>query len=226
MAGGAGGNAGDLLMARGSRVDFSMGGAARHAARLGAAQKRARAVADRAVSTLVRRLKPEAARLVAGRVLNLSARAVSQNLNVARRKAQDGDYVTVSATKTRLPLIAFTPRFSKREGVTVTTWRDKGPQQLPHAFRRRDKPGVWQRVPYSGSKWQPREGGRVQFQSRGGTDSGLVDRLPIVQRKGPSMHRVFEYAGRYAGHGDIRPQLSSFVQSTLTTEIARLIRAR
>lgn len=205
-----------------ARVDFSMGGVAKHAARLGASVKRAQQVSDRAVSTLTRRLRPETARIIAVDVLNLPARTVSQSVQVAKRKVGEGTYVTVSASRTRLPLIAFTPRFSRLDGVTVTTWREQGPQRLSHAFRRKDKPGVWQRVPYSGGKAI----GGIGMQRRTGSPSGLVDRLPIVQRKGPSMHRVFEYAGRYRGRGDIRPQLSTFVETTLSQEIARLIRAR
>lgn len=194
-------------MARGSRVDFSMAGARAHAQRLSKVPKRVEQVVARAKSTLVRRLGPETSRLVSSDVLNLSASRVRPHIHVKAEKSAGFEYVTVAATRTRLPLTDFGPRFTKHNGVTVTTWREKGAQHLPHAFKRRDgKAGVWQRIPV-----------------RKGSDA-MVARLPIVQRKGPSLHRALEFTGRRARGAPIQDQLSRFVQATLSQEIARLLR--
>jgi hypothetical protein len=189
-------------MARG--VDFQLGGVARHATRAKRAAGSVERVLTRATATVVRRLGPEAAREIARSVLNLPASKISRHVKVTRGKAGGDEFVRVSANKVRLPLTDFRPTFSRADGVRVQTWRDSEPQRLPHAFKRKDKPGAWQRVP-----------------QRGG---GLVPRLPIVQRKGPSLHRVFQQRGRFAGHGDISAHLSRFTQTTLAVEIARLLR--
>ena len=119
--------------------------------------------------------------------------------------------------------LSFPPRVGA-DGVTVTTWRDTGPQQYAHAFKRRDKAGIWQRIPWkAGLKSRDRAGNR-----RGGRDaapSGLVQRLPIVQRKGPSLHRVFQFGGKYASHVDIRPKLNTYAEQVFSAELARLIRS-
>ena len=185
---------------------MSVGGARAHAKRLTNVAKKIDQVMARAKATVIRRVGPEASRLISGEILNLTARKVSPHIRVSSNTVKGaGEYIVVSANKTRLPLADFTPRFSKREGVTVTTWRDQGPKQYPRAFKRRDKKGVWQRIPASRKS------------------DALVARLPIAERKGPSMHRIFQFNGRYAGHGDIRPQLTAFIQTRLTQEITRLL---
>lgn len=185
---------------------MSVGGARAHAKRLTNVAKKIDQVMARAKATVIRRVGPEASRLISGEILNLTARKVSPHIRVSSNTVKGaGAYIVVSANKTRLPLADFTPRFSKREGVTVTTWRDQGPKQYPRAFKRRDKKGVWQRIPASRKS------------------DALVARLPIAERKGPSMHRIFQFNGRYAGHGDIRPQLTAFIQTRLTQEITRLL---
>jgi hypothetical protein len=210
-------------MAR-NRVTFDTKGLKRGASRLLKAPERARTAANRAISTLERRLGPETARAISEDVLNLPTRRVSPHIDVKRHRTRDGDYVAVSASRTRLPLSAYSPRFSRTEGVTVTTWRDSPQQELPHGFRRKDKPGVWQRIPaHKVAKFRPAKRGRAD--QTAAAPSGLVARLPVVERKGPSMHRVFVFEGRHAGHTDIRPRLSAFVQETLSREIARLLRA-
>ncbi len=185
---------------------MSVGGARAHAKRLTNVAKKIAQVMARAKATVIRRVGPEASRLISGEILNLTARKVSPHIRVSSNTVKGaGEYIVVSANKTRLPLADFTPRFSKREGVTVTTWRDQGPKQYPRAFKRRDKKGVWQRIPASRKS------------------DALVARLPIAERKGPSMHRIFQFNGPYAGHGDIRPQLTAFIQTRLTQEITRLL---
>lgn len=211
-------------MAR-ARVTFHTKGLAKHAARLQKAPDRARQVLTRAVSTVQRRLGPEAARAVSEEVLNLSPRKVRPHISVERRDAGGQEYLSLMASRIRLPLLEFTPRFSRTDGVTVTTWRDRGPQHLPHAFRRRDKTGVWERIPAKNvGKFRP--AGRSRADQTAETASGLVARLPIVQRKGPSLHRVFQNSGPRASHVDLRPRLSSFVEQLLSREIARQLRAQ
>ncbi|MEN1941010.1 hypothetical protein WCE39_07945 [Luteimonas sp. MJ174] len=163
------------------------------------------------MSTLQRRLRPETARAISTDVLNLSARRVSPYVQVDRRKVAGADVLTVSTARTRIPLADYTPRVSRKDGVTVTTWRDAGPKRYPHAFRRKDKAGIWQRIPSGKHGVNP-------------TPSGLVQRLPIVERKGPSIHRVFVHGGRFGTHVDLRPRLAAFVETTLAQEVARLLR--
>lgn len=182
--------------------------------RLAYIQRQLPKVRDRALASTLRGVKSEAARLISAVVLNLSARQISPYLS-ARLDRSDNS-IRIGASKKRLPLLAYKPRVSKSGGVTVTTWKDRGGQQLPHAFRRPDgKAGIWQRVPYTGANGQS-----------GGGASGLVHRLPIVERKGPSMHRIFQ--GRNTptgGHGDILPRLTIYAQARLAEEVARMMKA-
>lgn len=184
--------------------------------RLAYIQRQVPEVRKRALASMVRGLIPEAARLISADILNLSPRQISPYLSAGAAKADNS--IRIGASRERLPLQAFKPRVSAAGGVTVTTWKDRGAQALPHAFRRPDgKPGIWQRVPWAGQKGQ---GGNP------GTASGLVHRLPIVQRKGPSMHRIF--VGRNTptgGHGDILPRLTVYAQARLAEEVARMMKA-
>lgn len=212
-------------MAR-ARVDFNLKGVKQHALRLNASEKRAKTVMQRAASTLERRLGPETTRVIASDVLNLPARRISPHIDVSRRQIDGNEIVAVSASRVRLPLADFNPRYSRTDGATVTTWLDQGAKQLPHVFKRRDKKGAWQRIPASGvAKFRPKGGPNSSRYDSEEAPSGLVRRLPIIERKGPSLHRVFVHDGRFAGHVDIRPKLSAFVEQTLSLEIARLIRA-
>lgn len=179
-------------------------------------QRQVPEVRKRALASMVRGVIPEAARLISADILNLSPRQISPYLSASAAKSDNS--IRVGASRERLPLQAFKPRVSAAGGVTVTTWKDRGSQQMPHAFKRPDgKPGIWQRVPWAGQKGQ---GGNP------GTPSGLVQRLPIVQRKGPSMHRIFQ--GRNTptgGHGDILPRLTVYAQARLAEEVARMMKA-
>lgn len=175
---------------------------------------------QRTIGTLVRRVGTETVRTISGEILNLPQNKVRPAISVRSEQASDNAAVVVSASKQRLPLTDYKPHVSK-SGVTVTTWRDSPPLVLPHAFVRRDKPGIWQRVPFTGAKF----GGGAQS---GGGKFGLVDRLPIVQRKGPSMHRVFvtESGGRERAHGDVAARLKEVARETLHKEIERLTARR
>lgn len=180
--------------------------------RLEMIQKRLPQVRDRAIASTLRGIIPEAARMISSDVLNLAPRQISPY--VSARVSKSDNAIVVAASRKRLPLVAFKPRVSVRDGVTVTTWKDRGPQHMPHAFKRKDgKAGIWQRVPYTGAKFD----GRHQS---GGGFSELVSRLPIVERKGPSMHRIFQ-----AKHGDIVPALTIYAQARLAGELQRMIRA-
>ena len=178
------------------------------AARLAFIQKRLPTVRDRALASTLRGVKTEASKLVSESILNLPARTISGTLSATVSKADSA--IVVGASKTRIPLQQFKPSVSSSSGVTVTTWKDRGAQQLPHAFRRKDgKPGIWQRVPFTFAKGQS-----------GAGPSGLVHRLQIVERKGPSMHRIF-----LAKHGDIVPALTAFAQAQLSIEVQRMLKA-
>ena len=185
------------------------------AKRLEFIQRQVPKVRERALASMVRGLKPEAARLISADILNLSARQISPYLSANAAKSDNS--IRIGASRQRLPLQAFKPSASA-SGVSVTTWKDRGPQRHPHAFKRPDgKAGIWQRVPWAGQKGQ---GGNP------GSPSGLVQRLPIVERKGPSMHRIFQ--GRNTptgGHGDILPRLTVYAQARLAEEVARMMKA-
>ena len=193
--------------------------------RLAYIQDQVPAVRDRALASVLRGVRPEAARLIAADILNLPVRTISGHLSVFHRKA--GNAIVVAASKSRLPLTAFKPRVTARGGVTVTTWKDRGEQHLPHAFVRPDgRAGIWQRVPYTGlSKGGSGDAGDYE-PVYSGRSVGLVRRLHIVERKGPSMTRIFK--GRNApvgGHGDIGPRLGVYAQARLAEELARMMKA-
>lgn len=186
------------------------------AKRLAYIQQQVPDVRKRALASMLRGIKPEAARLISADILNLPARTISGYLSASVAKSDNS--IRLGASRQRLPLDAYKARATANNGVTVTTWKDRGPQHLQHAFRRPDgKAGIWQRVPWAGQKGQ---GGNP------GYASGLVQRLPIVQRKGPSMHRIF--VGRNtptSGHGDILPRLTVYAQARLAEEVARMMKA-
>ena len=182
-------------------------------------------VRDRALASVLRGIRPEASRLIADSILNLPARTISGHLKASHSKADHA--IVVGASRTRVPLVQFKPRVNARSGVTVTTWKDRGQQHLPHAFKRRDgKPGIWQRAPYKpGGKGGTGKAGDYDPVMSGASE-GLVRRLHIIERKGPSMARIFK--GRNAptgGHGDIGPRLGVYARARLAEEIARMRKA-
>lgn len=181
--------------------------------RLAHIQRQVPEVRDRAIASTLRGIVPETARIISERVLNLAPRQISPYLEA--RVSKTASAIVVAADRTRLPLQAFKPSVSALRGVTVTTWKDRGAQVLPHAFRRKDgKSGIWQRIPHTGGA---KFGAGHQS---GGGPSGLVHRLPIVERKGPSMHRTFA-----TRHGEITPRLSVYAQARLAEELARMLKA-
>lgn len=197
-------------MAKGAQVQVDTTGLRRAIARLqGLSAKKVEQVTKRSRSTLARRLRAEAARQVAKHQLNLSARQVSPYIQVKQGSTSSLDYVAVTASAERLPLRAYKAKISKRAGVTVQTWRDQPVQRLPHAFGRgRD---AWQRIPATAG-----------YESG---PSGLVHRLPIVQRKGPSLRRALQDTGRGGAHNrqQVVDNLNAFARQVLAAEIERLL---
>lgn len=196
-------------------ADIDVGGVYRLAKVLGGvADKKTAQVAQRSVGTLSRRLKAEAARKVSELQLNLSPSQIAPYISVKAGKAGSEHYVSVSAAKTRLPLTVFKPSFSDATGVRVQTWKDQPAEHLPHAFKRKGNQ-VWQRVPWSsGASSEPM------------TPFGLVQRLPIVQRKGPSLKRTLQVVKpgtRSHRREEVVEHLMKFGQSILAAEIKRLL---
>lgn len=200
-------------MAKGSLVNFDTSGLMRHVDRLRQTPAKLEQVRKRSIATLSRRLKAEAARQVSEVQLNLSPGQIAPFINVKHTTGGNVDYVSVTASRDRIPLKAYKAKVSKKSGATVTTWKDAAPVQLPHAFKRPDG-NVWQRVPYKGQKGADR------------APSGLVQRLPIVVRKGPSMKRALQPAGPSKndhGREQVVAHLMEFGQSILSAEIKRLL---
>lgn len=195
-------------MSKGALVHVDVTGLRTAIARLkGYSSKKVESAKKKATASLRRQLRAEAARQVSEHQLNLSARQISPYVNVKSSSTAAGDFVAVTASNERVPLRAFKPRFNKRTGVTVQTWRDAPVIRLPHAFARgRD---AWQRIPATAG-----------FESG---PSGLVHRLPIVQRKGPSMRRTLQNTTKGGAHQrqKVVDNLSNFARKTLAAEIQR-----
>lgn len=198
-------------MSKGSLVNIDTTGLRRIAQRVANTSKRAEVVRKRALVTLSRRLKAETARQVSDLQLNLSARQVSPYINVKIGSADGMDYISVTASNVRLPIKAFKPRIVPKHGLVVLFWRGEAPSEMPHAFRLNGD--WWERVPYrSGLGALP-------------TPSGLVDRLPITRRVGPSLKRALQPVGRWptAPHRDeIVEYLKEFGMDVLRAELTRL----
>lgn len=193
-------------MAR-ARVDFDVSAAKRVGDRIRGIGKQVKSGAKTAMASVQRKLKPKAATMLAQQVLNLPAAKISPHLNVTVKEIGDRPTLILSANKQRLPLTDYNGAVFGTNGMSVMTWREDGVRNYPHVFERDDARGGWQRIP----------------ENRFGL---LVARLPIVARKGPSIHRAFlRNDGRRGGRQDISPQLGKFVQSELSAEIARLLRA-
>lgn len=174
-------------------------------------------VQSRVVSSLKRRLAPQAARVIASEILNLTARQISQYLDV--QVSANG--ITLRGSDTRLPVSAFKPSWDgpSSPGVVVTFWRDAGPLTLAHTFMRPGSKEVWQRIPGARSKTARVGVGRDSARVVTKAASGLVGRLPIVVRKGPAFARaVYEKK-----HGDIFPSLIEFAMTFVKVEADRLV---
>jgi hypothetical protein len=195
-------------MAKGAKVFVDTTGIRRAVQRLDRfSTKRMEQIRQRSIGTVRRRLRAEAAREISEHQLNLSPRQISPYINVKAGKAGGMDYVAVTASDQRLPLRLFKARYSKKSGVTVQTWRDAPPVRLPHAFKRGNE--FWQRIPAGPG------------QERG--PSGLVHRLPIVQRKGPSLKRTLQPTRHGGAHKlqTVVDNLSRFARDCLADEIQR-----
>lgn len=172
----------------------------------------------RIVSGLKRRLPPEAARQASEKIFNLTPRQISPYLIVN----ETANGLSLVGKSSRLPVSAFKPTWGgpSSPGVTVQFWRDGAPLVLPHTFVRDGTKTVWQRVPGTRSKTAQTGTGRDSQRHVVRAASGLVGRLPIVQRKGPSFARgIFQKK-----HGDIYPGLTTFCQSFVVDEAGRLVK--
>lgn len=208
------------MAAAGLVIDFA--GLVRQAARIDQLRKGGLdRVRTRTVATLKRRLGPEAARLLSAEVLNLTPRQISPHLSVEVSGSGLGvDALILRGDRGRLPLSDFRATWGGRNtpGAVATLWRDAGPITFAHTFKvKGGGKQIWQRVPFTGAKFNSARGGR---QRGGGSASGLVDRLPIVVRKGPAFARAV--TGKK--HGDILPPLFDFARSVLADEVARLLK--
>jgi len=203
-------------MANSVRLDVSA--IVRQAAKLrDLTEKQLAQVQTRVVSGLKRRLVAEAARQTSANILNLTARQISPFLSV---QTTANGIALVGSTQ-RLPVSAFRPVWGgpSSPGVSVTFWRDSGPQTLVHTFIRKGAVGVWQRVPGKAAKTTRVGVGRDSHRQVVRAASGLVGRLPIVQRKGPAFSRaIFERK-----HGDIYPGVTAFAQTFVDAEAIRLV---
>lgn len=200
-------------MAKGARVTLDATPLRRAAQQVAGISRRAEQIQSRARATLVRRLRAEAARQISELQLNLRPRQISRHIGVRQGRAGGMDHISVTASATRLPLQAFRPRAIRRAGFVVQTWRDAPPIRLPHAWRR-TRTEIWQRIPspYPGDVGP----------------SGLVHRLPIVQRKGPSLKRTLQPHGKSPNEHrrqEVVERLCDFAQHTLADEIQRLLRS-
>lgn len=178
----------------------------------GLSDKQLARATKRAVSTLTRRMVPEASRLLSEDVLNLRPRQISSYLDAS----VSGDTITLRGSKSRLPLSAFGARWGGRTtaGAEAVLWRDGGARTFVHTFKIRGSKQIWQRVPYSG---QAKSASSKIKRGLGGSAGGLVNRLPIVVRKGPSFSR----AVTSKRHGDIYPPLLSFARTFVVSEMQR-----
>lgn len=193
-------------MAR-SGIHFDFRGMTKQAARLkDLSTKQLPQVQQRALSTLARRLPVEASRLASERIVNLPRATVRKGLSASVGGPASERYVLLSGERRRIPLAAFGANYGGRgaRGALAKPYRDSSVRTYDHTFAikgRGVKGGIWMRVPRAGGK--------------------LVSRLPIIQRKGPSIARVI--ADRK--HGDIIPELSEFCGTILRAEIARLLKS-
>lgn len=185
-------------------------GLRRAAARLRDLPKRVATVREKAVATLKRRVRTEAARAISEIQLNIAPRTLAPLLAVTSGSAgDDADYLSISASNKRIPIAGFRPRVSKKTGVRVTTWHDRGEQHWKHAFRQKGNKDIKQRIPGAGP-------------------SGLVPRLPITTRTGPSVARTLGPVRGYAtdhGRAEVRERVAKFAHGILAEEIRRLLRA-
>ncbi len=198
------------MTAKGALITFEISGLTRAAGRVGKTAERVAKIRDRALVTLSRRLKAEAARQISAVQLNLSPSQISRYINTSK-PGRGGKYISVTASNTRLPLRLFGARASKASGVTVTTWRSRGQVHLPHAFLMKGE--IYQRAPYRGQA------------NAYAVGDGLVNRLPLAQLKGPSLKRTLQPVGRYAadtGRDEVVNNLLLFGQAVLSAEIRRL----
>lgn len=200
-------------MAKGG-MSIDVSGLRRAAARVNDVVKKAEKARKLATTRVRRQIAGEAARVISTVQLNLPQRLIRKNLGVTSSNTSGGDYVIVSAANRRLPLMDFKPTIG-RNGVTVTTFKSRGPQRLPHAFLHNGK--IKQRIPATSAA------NRYKYEYG---PSGLVWRLPLTDRVGPSLARALSPIYRYAADPyaeRVREHLRAFSQTVLHNEIQRLL---
>lgn len=198
-------------MAKGG-FSIDVSGLRRAATRVSDVVKKSDQARKLATASLRRQMAGEAARVISAVQLNLPEAVIRKHLGVRTSSTDGGDHVIVSAANRRLPLLDFRPRIG-RNGVTVTTFKSRGPQRLPHAFLHNGK--IKQRIPATG-KGKNFDAG----------PSGLVWRLPLTDRVGPSLARALSPIYRYAADPyaeRVREHLRAFSQTVLHNEIKRLL---
>lgn len=198
-------------MAKGG-ITFDVSGLRRAATRVSDVAKKSEQARKLATASLRSQMAGEAARVISTVQLNLPAALVKKHLSVSTGHTNAGDYISVSAANRRLPLTDFKPRIGSN-GVTVTTFKSRGPQRLPHAFLHNGK--IKQRIPAksAGNKYES-------------GPSGLVWRLPLTDRVGPSLARALSPIYRYAADPyaeRVREHLRAFSQTVLQNEIQRIL---
>lgn len=201
-------------MAKGG-FSIDVSGLRRAATRVSDVVKKSEKARKLATASLRRQMAGEAARVISAVQLNLPEAVIRKHLGVHTSSTDGGDHVIVSAANRRLPLMDFKPHIG-RNGVTVTTFKSRGPQRLPHAFLHNGK--IKQRIPATG-KGKNYDAG----------PSGLVWRLPLTDRVGPSLARALSPIYRYAADPyaeRVREHLRAYSQTVLHNEIQRLLGTR
>lgn len=199
-----------------NRANFDLTGLSRVTARLARLSEDFPKARQRALGTVARRVKAEAARAASEEQLNATPRALAPYINARVGGSGESRYVSVDGSRARLPLAIFKPKVSKRDGVRVTFLRGGNEVHWPHAFRPKGSKDIKRRIP-----------------ARPGMDSGpsgLVWRLPITTRVGPSMARML---GPYREHGKewaalegrerVVARLAETAGTVLAAEIKRLL---
>lgn len=200
-------------MAKGG-ISIDVSGLRRAATRVSDVVKKSEQARKLATASLRRQMAGEAARVISTVQLNLPEAVIRKHLGVHTSSTDGGDHVIVSAANRRLPLMDFKPHIG-RNGVTVTTFKSRGPQRLPHAFWHNGK--IKQRIPATSAA------NRYKYEYG---PSGLVWRLPLTDRVGPSLARALSPIYRYAADPyaeRVREHLRAYSQTVLHKEIQRLL---
>ena len=182
---------------------FDVSAAFRASARLRAIGREAETVDQRAASTLVRRLKPEAVRDIKS-THNLPAARIRENVDVRLV----GNAVELIGAARGVTLASYGAKWTKATGVRVTTEIDEGVKVFRHMFIR---PGlsnnrlVFQRR--RGEKVEPKKG---RYAGTG------IKREPLDAKYGPSIATALRDRSR-------AERLEKFSMNVLAAEARRLV---